>query len=635
MNRVEFGQLVKALRQEHRDEKDIVWTQKKLGQETGLGELIIGKIERGQRINLDEVTLLRLVNALQLTSLERREFFFAALGIDGQQVARKESDPKIVLNDLLQKIKEIQLPVHISDPYGDVIAANSITIALLNISPTYLNTAQVLPAGFNHMRVVFDPKSGFKELVGSQWHNVAIHVMQLYRGFSLRYRYSNYFGSTLKALFKYPLFKQYWQYAYQYDEDFYLNSVQYNYYHRTYGPLSYLATSTQVLTQAGELHLVIYCPASPKTSEVFKEIVKQVGMNMHHLASWPEKERLDQAPADILVELNPKSISLHLTSNRDEMFQQRQDTTGVANDHLIKNQFHDDWAEVNRVKDDPSNELLNLFFPWDPIDQPRYFYGRETQLKQIFGSLDREPPMPCLAIIGLSQSGKTSLLNCIQKITQIPQQELRSNQRNDWLKEPENYLWAFVDFRDPEMLHQQSLLHYLLRQLGLPIPEPCHLGNFNKVVKRELKKCAIILLDNFGKALDPTISELDIGFWNHLQALKGDQPRLGFILAVHQHPSQLVREKLGGDSPFFINFSTIKLQKPLTEDEARELIVKTSPLHFDEVDLEWIVKTSRWPCKLQKLGHELLLALRAKEWDDSWKERGLEQIEPLNYLLES
>lgn len=83
-----------------------------------------------------------------------------------------------------------------------------------------------------------------------------------------------------------------------------------------------------------------------------------------------------------------------------------------------------------------------------------------------------------------------------------------------------------------------------------------------------------------------------------------------------------------------VYFSIIKLQNRLTEDEARELIIETSPLPFDEIDLEWIVKTSRWPCKLQKLGHERLLALKAKESDDNWKERGLEQIEPLNYLLE-
>lgn len=288
MNRNEFGKLVAALRREHRDENDEAWTQKKLGEETGLGELIIGKIERGQRTNLDEDTLLRLADALQLTSLERKEFFFAALGVDGKQIARKDSDPNAVLDDLIQKIKEIQLPAHISDSYGDVVAINTSLIHLLEISSEQLNRAYTLPAGFNHMRVVFDPEAKFREMLGDHWHRVAIHLMQLFRGFSLRYRFTDYFVYTLSALRKYPLFKQYWQQVYF--EDFYLNSVHYSYDHPKFGPLNYLATSTQVLTPSGELYLVIYCPVSPKTTDVFRSITEQVGTTVHRLAPWPEKK---------------------------------------------------------------------------------------------------------------------------------------------------------------------------------------------------------------------------------------------------------------------------------------------------------------------------------------------------------
>lgn len=211
MNRIEFGQLVTALRKEQRDENYNVWTQKTLGEKTGLGELVVGKIERGQRAILDENVLLCLANALQLTSLERKEFFFSALDIDSDQIAFKGSDSETILNNLIEKMAEIQLPAYITDPFGDVVAANALIIGLLEISSDYIDSGYILPAGFNHMRVGFSPESGFSKLLGPQWHSAAIQIMQLFRGCSLRYRSSPYFAHTFSALRKYPLFGQYWR----------------------------------------------------------------------------------------------------------------------------------------------------------------------------------------------------------------------------------------------------------------------------------------------------------------------------------------------------------------------------------------------------------------------------------------
>ena len=291
MNRVEFGQLVTALRREQRDESDKAWTQKRLGKETGLGELTIGKIERGQRTNLDEDSLLRLVNALQLTSLERKEFFLAAIGVNGKQVAREENDPAKILDNLIQKIQEIQLPAYIIDVYGDVVAANISIIRLLELSNDYLTHSYSVPAGFNHIRIGFDPGSGFRQLLGGGWHPVAVHIMQLFRGVSLRYRFTKYFKYTLSGLRQYPLFRQYWQLAYS--EDFYWNCLHYTYNHRKFGHLNYLATPSQILTSSGELFLIIYCPVSPQTNDIFKDITEQVGTTVHRLASWPEKNLLE------------------------------------------------------------------------------------------------------------------------------------------------------------------------------------------------------------------------------------------------------------------------------------------------------------------------------------------------------
>jgi len=99
MNRKEFGKLIAALRKEHFDEDGNRLTQAKLAKraqqrdpQTPLNEIIIGKIERGERAMLDEQTLLSLADTLELTMGERREFFLAATGLDNEQILRDRNE---------------------------------------------------------------------------------------------------------------------------------------------------------------------------------------------------------------------------------------------------------------------------------------------------------------------------------------------------------------------------------------------------------------------------------------------------------------------------------------------------------------------------------------------------------------
>ena len=91
---------------------------------------------------------------------------------------------------------------------------------------------------------------------------------------------------------------------------------------------------------------------------------------------------------------------------------------------------------------------LAPFVAGPPIMHPRQFFGREGELRRIFGVLGRFP-LQHIAIIGLQRSGKTSLLRYLRHITKTPPEQLRPGQQSDWLKQPDRYRWVFVDFQDP------------------------------------------------------------------------------------------------------------------------------------------------------------------------------------------
>src|SRR5262245_46128826 len=126
MNHKEFGQLIAALRKEHFDEEGNRLTQAKLAEKvqqadllSPLNEIILGKIERGERAMLEERTLLNLADSLELTIGERREFFLAAMGLDNRQIYPAQKPPPEILASVIQMLADIQLPALLVDNYLD------------------------------------------------------------------------------------------------------------------------------------------------------------------------------------------------------------------------------------------------------------------------------------------------------------------------------------------------------------------------------------------------------------------------------------------------------------------------------------------------------------------------------------
>jgi transcriptional regulator with XRE-family HTH domain len=259
-----------------------------------------------------------------------------------------------------------------------------------------------------------------------------------------------------------------------------------------------------------------------------------------------------------------------------------------------------------------------------PINHPHQFFGRERELKRIFERW-RHLPLHHLAVIGPTKSGKTSLLHYVKNIHTATR--LREEQGQDCL--PSAYQFVFVDFQGAGMCEEERLLTYILKELDLTVPSPCDLFHFTDIMRHELHKPTVLLMDRIDIALQA--EALNYQFWWGIRSLvindlKG---RLGLLVASPQLPTELIPK--GGDSqpsPFLNIFADVLTLEPFEESEARELL-RYSPQPLDEADVEWILENSgRWPALVQ-----MLCDMRLKMSGEGWKEEGLKRIEPYRYLL--
>ncbi len=267
------------------------------------------------------------------------------------------------------------------------------------------------------------------------------------------------------------------------------------------------------------------------------------------------------------------------------------------------------------------------FIAGPPITHPAQFFGRQRELKRLC-HLVRRPPLQNGAIIGPRRSGKTSLLRFLHTISQVSAAQRRPDQKADWLPQPGQQRWIFVDFQDPRLGGREPLMRYLLNQMEIPVPDPCYVEDFLDAVSDHLRQPTVILLDEIGVALQ-RYPDLDDAFWESLRSLATNQVsgNLGFIMAGPQPPDQLAQHS-GYGSPFFNIFGYMATLGPFSEEEAVALI-GSSPIPFAADDVAWILAQSDgWPVLLQILCRERLFALEEGDDSDAWRDEALQQLAP-------
>ncbi|HJR81205.1 MAG TPA: helix-turn-helix domain-containing protein [Anaerolineales bacterium] len=294
MNRKDFGQLLSTLRQ------DLDWTQFELAEYADIEEAVVSQIERGVKKHFEPELLFKLANALQLTTLERREFFLAASGLDQSQIVRQASasvntdvfNARRVLGKMTELTGLVRLPAFLADVYGDVLAANKVILSFFRVPATYLEEAHHLPAGYNAVRFNFGKELAARQLVVDNWDQYALNSMRAFRENSLRYRAKPYFKYLMKIFrnpIEYPLFDRYWKMVSSVEQDKEANADYFNFRHAEFGEIKYTSASTVSITSFGELFLVQYLPLDARTSQLFEELAQQAGAGVLEFASWPVK----------------------------------------------------------------------------------------------------------------------------------------------------------------------------------------------------------------------------------------------------------------------------------------------------------------------------------------------------------
>ena len=295
MHRKQFGELVAALRQ------DLGWTQFELAEYAELDDAVVSQIERGVKKHFEPELLFQLVNAFQLTTLERREFLLAASGLDQKQIVRQPSaamatdvfNVRRVLDKMIEMTGQLRLPAFVSDVYGDVIAANNLILSFFKVPPQYLEQADKIPGGYNTIRFNFNRDLVARSHVVDNWDRFALNSMRTFREVSLRYRAQPYFKYLMKIFRnqnEYPLFERYWKMVSSNEQDKEATTDHFSYHHDEFGQIKYISSSTISITSFGELFLVHYLPLDESTSRVFERLAHQGGQGVTRFAPWPEKK---------------------------------------------------------------------------------------------------------------------------------------------------------------------------------------------------------------------------------------------------------------------------------------------------------------------------------------------------------
>jgi transcriptional regulator with XRE-family HTH domain len=294
MHRKDFGLLLATLRQ------DLDWTQFQLAEYANVDEAVVSQIERGVKKYFEPELLFCLANALQLTTLERREFFLAASGLDQKQLVRQQTmatatdvfNVRKILDKLVDLTGYVRLPAFLMDAYGDAVAANQIILSFFKVPAVILETAPQIPGGYNTIRVNFGKESVMHDRITSNWDGYALNSMRAFRENSLRYRAQPYFKYLMKAFrnpVEYPLFERYWKLVSSTEQDKELNLDYFSFRHDAFGDVKYTASSTTTITSFGELFLIQYLPLDERTSQIFEQIAKEAGQVAIRIAPWPVK----------------------------------------------------------------------------------------------------------------------------------------------------------------------------------------------------------------------------------------------------------------------------------------------------------------------------------------------------------
>ncbi len=299
MDRKQFGRLVAALRKENVDEDGNRLTQLKLAEkiaeldpQTLLNDIVIGKIERGERAILEDQTLLNLADALELTIGERRVFFVLATGLDHLQIYPDTDDSEKILSGVLTMLADIRQPALLLDRYLDVVAANGLLLQLYQMSHIDLSGLAGKKGEMNLLSFIFSKAfAEAREQMSPQvWHRFAVGNVIYFRRMTLPYRMTPYFKTLLARLRRNRDFRWFWEQVFYEEKMYFVGGESFQMGSGENGRFRFLTAPLATHTPFGNLEILTHIPLDAETAVSFHEMAQQVPSQAYQFASWPEKQ---------------------------------------------------------------------------------------------------------------------------------------------------------------------------------------------------------------------------------------------------------------------------------------------------------------------------------------------------------
>lgn len=214
-----------------------------------------------------------------------------------------------------------------------------------------------------------------------------------------------------------------------------------------------------------------------------------------------------------------------------------------------------------------SDELKNPYMNRVKIQNIDEFYGRKTEVSKIFSRIGASRPQS-ISLVGERRIGKSSLLNFVY----------HPRNRLQYLKEPHNYLFLFLDFQEKRGITVDKFFHSIFESLQaefegeLSLNVPADYEGFKKVVNvfdREHLRF-ILIFDEF----EVITKNKNFGaeFYSFFRSIANNY-NVAYIVSSGRNLQTLCHSCEISDSPFFNIFSNLTLTQ-FNHAEAEELIVQ-------------------------------------------------------------
>ncbi|MEM7801009.1 MAG: ABC transporter substrate-binding protein [Chloroflexota bacterium] len=281
MDKQIFGKICQSLRQDLFDLSKVKpYSQNDLAEATNIPVKVIGKIERGEKVNIDRDILNKLADAFNLTTVERNRFY---LLINRNKDLIPE-DKSYSFREMLAYMGSAKIPVLLHDGLFRMLALNQAFFEIYGLTWEYLNDIPDDDLTKYHMvRHMHDPVSPVRATYRTQLEAVAWNNASYWRFLSLAYRHTPLFQQIQSTLLSsYAHFAYLWNGL---NNPFPKNDMTglirpFSCIHPQWGRLEYSVISHQIYDGGGELFLSMMVPHSEQTLQLFSDLMKHEGAGL-------------------------------------------------------------------------------------------------------------------------------------------------------------------------------------------------------------------------------------------------------------------------------------------------------------------------------------------------------------------